>query len=934
MPGQFDIVFDQSIEVNSIIIHTPSSNVFEATLMAWDSIQSKFIKLTAFRATDSGPFADAFGDACFPKTRSNKFRLVMNPGPVVELYMNGGYRINNWIPKSGIGIYDLVKPANEFMTYNNAVKEDIIPMNRILDLTDKLQQNGKLNWKVPEGEWTVLRIGYTSNGVKIYPAPNGGDGLECDKLSKEGTLFNYNHAIKPILEKLGSELSKTVESQHIDSYEAGWQNWTEKFADEFKNRCNYDILKFLPAVTGRVVESEETTEKFLWDFRHTISDLFIDNHFGGAAKAGRADGLLFSNEPYNVPFNGLKAGGVSDYPMIEFWFPDTQPLENRMRFHPVFAGRVNGRKVIGAEAFTSGAPAVRWNEHPYLLKATGDYIYCSGVNRFTMHVSTHQAFMGEHSAPGLTISDLGIHFDRYNTWWEHGAKEYVSYLTRCQSILQQGEHRADVLYFIGSETPFNDTWHSNWGLKKYEPELPYGYDFDACSEDVLVKLNVRNKQIELPFGKNYNYLVLPAHGWITTELLKKILSMVNDGATIIGSPVGASSPGLSDEMRNSQNERKNIILELWGKNPDIKGERRVGNGRIIWGSDFQTILSHDKLIPDFEYSTSAGLLINSIHRYTGNEEIYFVANGKQQAGWATCRFRVMDKEPQFWDPYDGKIKPCRMHRTTGEHTEIPIYFDASGSLFVIFKKQDQRGNGIVSITQNGIDITRKGNLSIEFSGNENKVLIWEPGKYQITKEDGKSRIISSENVPGSIEFTRPWNLTFPKGWGAPLKVEFPKLISYPEHPNEGIKYFSGTAVYQTTVNIPHNVIGKNRAIYLDLGRVEVIARVKLNGKKLGTFWKPPFRMDVSPAIIAGENRLEVTVTNLWPNRLIGDEQYPSDVPSPDNELPSWVLENKQRPEQRRMTFTTSPSWKKGEALLPSGLLGPVSLKIADIVYVK
>ena len=932
LPKQFHLVFDKPISVRSVAII--AKNMFKATIEAWDASLGEFVRIAKFQTNETGPFTEKFGDTTFPKYTSDKFRIKMNPQSVGEIAFSGGYRINNWPAKSGIGIYDNTNPANTLTIYNDADEGDIIPIDAIINLTDKLEPGGILNWDVPEGEWTIMRFGYTSNGVEIYPAPYGGKGLECDKLSKEGTRFNYKYAIKPILGILGEDLIGGIDCHHIDSYEAGWQNWTQSFQQEFNTRCGYDIIKHLPSLSGRVIDEEQKTEEFLWDFRHTISDLFIDNHFGNAAEISHRDGLMFSNEPYNGPFNGLKAGSKADYPMIEFWFPDTQPLKNRMRFHSVFAGRINNRKIIGAEAFTSAVPKVRWNEHPYMLKASGDFMYCSGVNRFVIHVSTHQPYIGQQFAPGYTISDLGTHFDRYNTWWEHGAKEYMEYLTRCQSLLQQGEHLADVLYFIGGESPFNDTWHNNWGVKEYLPELPYGYDFDACSEDVLLNLQVKNNLMQFPFGKNYKYLVLPVHGKVTTALLKKVMALVKDGATVVGSPVNFETPSLSDEIKYDKGERIRLIHELWGKASTAKGERKVGKGRVIWGTDFQTILSEDKLIPDFSYNTSEDLLINSTHRYTDDEEIYFVANGKQNPGWALCRFRISGKVPQLWDPYTGILKACKVYKANEDYIEIPIYFDPAGSVFVIFK-EDKDENNFTSLTKDGVDITKGEKLYVDLIEGGDKALIRETGVYEFTKKNGRSNSFTVSNIASPIKFTEPWQVTFPKGWGAPEKIRFPELISYTEHTDEGIKYFSGTATYNTIINVPDNVLGDDQAVFLELGRVEVIAEVIVNRKNLGTFWKPPFCIDVTSAIIAGENKIEIKVTNLWPNRMIGDEQYPADYKVfPEIELPDWVLDNEQRPDPRRKTFTTYPSWKKDDTLLPSGLIGPVRLKFAKIKLIK
>jgi hypothetical protein len=860
IPGKFDIVFNTDVEVSSVLLRALPWNNFTASILAWNQSEGKFIRLADIKANNSGPFTSQIGVASFPAFKSKRFRIDIKPCTLEEIDLSGGYRLTDWTEKAGWGTRNLSESASTYLTKGfRPLQKDIIPMDGIIDLTGKMDIDGKLSWKAPKGEWTILRIGYTTNGIHIYPPPLGGDGLECDKLSKEGTVFNYNYAIKPILEKMGPELSSIIGSQHIDSYEASGQNWTQDFANEFNTRCGYNIRKYLPAITGRIIGDEATTEKFLWDFRHTIGDLFAENHFGGAARESHNDGLTFSNEPYGGPFDFLKSGAAADYPMDEFWFPATQPKERKLVLPGVNTGRTNNKRIIGAESFTSESPSIRWNEHPYMIKATGDYVFCSGVNRFTFHVSAHQPLIGEHTAPGVTCFGNGLHFDRNNTWWNHGAKEYVEYITRCQSLLQAGQHQADVLYFQGSDAPADIKW--------LEPELPVGYDFDACSEDVFTKLQVTNNRLELPGGKKYKYLVLPASGRMTTPLLKKVLALAQAGATIIGAPVG-NSPGLSDDIKNGVDSRSLLTRKIWGSSPENQGERPIGKGRIIWGKDFPTILSNDNLIPDFSYSSKTGLLINFIHRYTSTDEIYFIANGTQKSGWATCRFRVTGMPPEFYKPYEGIIEPCAEYRTVGNYMEIPVWFDESGSLFVVFHR-----SGV-------------------------KVLSDSPSKAPATE-------VSVIPVPG------PWQLSFPKGWGAPEKMEFPELISYTEHPDDGIKFFSGTAEYRNAINIPEKLIGNGNRFWLDLGQVQVIAEVTINGQKIGTFWKPPFKIDVTSAIKSGSNTIQVMVTNLWPNRLIGDErQFPKNDP-------------------QRFTYTTLEAWSKQDSLLPSGLIGPVFMRIKN-----
>lgn len=640
---------------------------------------------------------------------------------------------------------------------------------------------------------------------------------------------------------------------HVDSYEAGWNNWSEKLPQEFSARRGYDLLRYLPALTGRVVGALTTTENFLWDFRRTIGDLYADNHYGQLAKRCHADGLGFSTEPYGGPFDCLQAGARADHPMIEFWLP-TKPQGKKIAFHGVSAGHTAGRQIIGAEAFTSGPPEERWTSHPFSLKALGDFIYCCGVNRFVIHTSAHQPLVGEHFRPGFTCGQNGIHFDRANTWWQHGAKEWASYLARCQSLLQTGEHVADALYFQGNDSPD--------GVGPFDPPPPAGCDFDACNAEVLDRLHVQVSQVVLPHGKSYRYLVLPRHGRVTLASLRKIAALAKAGAHIVGAPP-KESPSLADATARDEYDRLT--------------------------KEFTATSTFPELAPDFAFDTAAGLVLHSIHRRTGEADIYFVASASPQIGRADCRFRVAGKIPELWDPATGQIRDAAAWRAENDATIVPLQFDPSGSVFVVFRKPASapQANG-----SNWID-------------------------HQPLQE-----------IAG------PWTLRFPTGWGAPDNVDLDKLISWSDHADAGVRYFSGTATYRT--EFQSKIPSSKSKVALDLGRVEVIAEVWLNGKSLGTLWKPPFQFDVTGALRDGENELEIRVTNLWPNRLIGDEQFPDDCivkgTWPNGGIrawPEWLSKNQPRPEPRRQTFFTWKHWTKNDALLPSGLLGPVMLRGAS-----
>jgi len=1009
LPGEFDLVFPQSVDARSVLVRVGrATGDFQAGLSAFDEHDGKFRPVATFRSHISGPFSAHIGSASFAPVRAGRFRMAFdgrsnNQVVIEQLELHAGYRLPGWTSKAGFAT-DRVEPRPATPT---PLPADVVALNKIVDLT------GKQTWSVPAGRWTILRIGHTPTGVHIAPAPLGGDGLECDRLSREATDFHYGRCVTPVLRELGPELTKqAVAYYHVDSYEAGWQNWSAKFPQEFGVRRGYDLTKYLPALTGRVVGDLATTEKFLWDFRRTIGDLYADNHYGRLAQRCHADGLGFSTEPYGGPFEFLQVGTRADHPMIEFWLP-TKPEGKKPAFDGVFAGHMAGRQIIGAEAFTSGPPEEKWNSHPFSLKALGDFIWTAGVNRFVIHVSAHQPFTDEHLKPGLTCGINGIHFDRGNTWFSQG-RAWIEYLTRSQAMLQQGQHVADVLYYQGDDSPN--------GVGPFHPQLPEGYDFDACGGETLAQLQVKDGRIVLPHGKSYRYLVLPGDGRMTAASLARIVELAQAGATVIGSRPG-ESPSLADASRSGEIRRLRELLG--GDAASSSGVRSVGKGRMIWGRSFEQILADDNLAPDVAFDPDPQLPLHAVHRQVGDTDIYFVANASHRSGEVKCTFRVSGKTPELWYADTGRMIPAAVYEPMQHTTRLPLYFEPAGSIFVVFRPTPPnplvtemaftppgpsskpselriieatygppgRRERCIDVTQqvsarvkdNQLNLRNFESLAGDPAPGVRKELrlryTWNGEHKTIAAEDGQSLIIPAPDgtlagelrrdgdqmvlrahragrftlklssgqtktvdvrvLPDPVPAAGPWDLSFPPGWGAPSRVQIEKLISWPDHPDPGIRFFSGTATYRTVLEIPADRFAPGRNLQLDLGDVQVIAEVKFNGQDMGVLWKPPFTVDVTGVAKPGRNELEVRVTNLWPNRLIGDEQFPDDCavkgPWPSGGIrtwPEWLLKKQPRPEPRRQTFFAWKHWNKDDALLPSGLLGPVSLNTVESAEVK
>jgi len=426
-------------------------------------------------------------------------------------------------------------------------------------------------------------------------------------------------------------------------------------------------------------------------------------------------------------------------------------------------------------------------------------------------------------------------------------------------------------------------------------------------------------------------------------MLECIHELVRAGATVVG-PRPQHSPSLADYPQCDAQVKK-IADELWGKcDGSHVLENSCGKGRIVWGKALTDVFTGQNLKPDFEFHSDSDATLLArllrqfsgasdatnlayVHRVAGAVDIYFVSNQRRQFDSADCTFRVSGKVPELWHPDTGVIEPAPVWSAQDGHTTVRLDFDPAGSVFVIFRHAADGADHVVTATtdpQWQTTVDNHGELIVKATSN---------GKAGFRTAAGKKLNVVAANIPDPQEITGAWNLSFPPNWGAPPSVALDKLISWTDHTNDGVRYFSGTATYEKDIAIPADRLSVGRELWLDLGAVKNFAEVSLNGQDFGVLWKPPFRLNVTAAAKPGVNKLVVKVTNLWPNRLIGDEQLPPDVEWDGKQLkewPQWFLDGKPSP-TGRLTFTTWHHWTKDDTLLESGLLGPVTLQTAEII---
>lgn len=760
----------------------------------------------------------------------------------------------------------------------------VVAKEQIIDLTDKLLPDGSITWDIPAGKWTIVRFGTRNNGAVTRPAPLPGVGLESDKLDTLALNAHLDVFTGELLRFIGERdttLPGGLKMLHMDSWEMGAQNWTAGFDKEFARRRGYDPKPFFPVYAGVIVDSREVSERFLWDLRITLQEMVLENHGGHIKTYAHRRGMGLSIEPYDMnPTADLELGAVADVPMCEFWSPDGyntsfSAMEGTSLAH------LKGQPIVPAESFTAANDG--WKQHPASMKDQTDWAFASGINRLVYHTFQHQ-YLNDALRPGMTMGPYGVHWDRNQTWWPM-AQEYHRYVSRCQYMLRQGRTIADVLYLTPEGAPhvFRAPKSALDGIHDFFPDRK-GYNFDACPPSLFSQAGVESGSIVFPSGATYNLLVLPDFETMTPQLLTKIKDLVVGGAVVMGLPP-RKSPSLVGYPA-CDGQVAELVDELWGSNeiPDQLTTRTVGKGKIIWGKELRTqadnlyapySVSAETLssmgIPE-DFSTTAE--VRYTHRKMDCADIYFVANRLDKKVISECKFRVSDRIPELWDPLTGKTRELTAYSKEGKHTVVDLEFEPHQSYFILFNK---KGSAV----------------------------------------DGEANFYT-ENALATLD--SPWEVSFDPAWGGPEKITFNQLTDWSQHPEPGIKYYSGTAVYRQTFDMPQ---ANQQHIYIDLGKVKNMARIWLNGKDMGIVWTHPWKAEITEGIKENNNELKIEVINLWPNRLIGDELLPDDGIQ-NNQWPAWLLNGEART-SGRFTFTTHRHYTKDSPLLESGLIGPVRI---------
>jgi len=823
----------------------PNDGGVEHTI-AFPATTARFFRVAFTNAPPAG-----FGDMTFDVDNPFGDFSGMKPNPnfeISELVLHPGARVSRFEEKAAFANLPSFDPYPTPAVGPN----DVIQKNDVVDLTSKMKSDGTLDWTPPAGNWVVMRFGFSLLGITNHPASPEGTGLEVDKLNPDDVTQYFNTYLDNYKSAVGDNLMGKRGLQYVisDSWEAGAQNWTDNLVAEFTKRRGYDPRPWMPVLSGRVIESAPASEGFLWDFRETLGDLLADYHYDLLTKMLHDRGMGHYGESHEEGRafigDGMQVKRSNDVPMSAMWTqkPGVNkdlPGYNADIRESASVAHIYGQNLVAAESMTASSGAWAWS--PATLKPTADKEMSMGLNRFVIHTSVHQPLIDKK--PGFALGPFGQWFNRNETWAEQ-ATPWVRYLARSCYLLQQGHFAADIAYFYGEDTNLTALFG------KKGPDIPDGYNFDYFNSDALIhKLSVIDGKLGTESGMRYMVLALDPHSQhMSLPVLRKIRDLVQSGAIVAG-PKPTDTPSLSDD----QKEFQSIVADVWGS--EI-GEHTYGKGKVYGGPLSAEVMRAIQPLPDFEYSKpQSDTQVLFVHRRTGDADLYYVDNRQDQNEDLDVTFRVTGKEAELWHADTGTVEPASFRIADGR-TTVPLHLEPWGTVFVVFRK---------------------------------------------------ATTSSSRTLPKFTDATvatvdGPWELSFQPDRGAPAKITVDKLGSWSDSTDEGVKYFSGAGTYTKTIQAPQDWFKRGAHLLLDLGEVKNLAEVSVNGKPLGIYWKPPYRVDVTKVLKPGSNSVEIKVTDPWVNRIIGDRQ------------PNVT---------KTYTFTSPKFYKADSKLVPSGLLGPVQI---------
>jgi len=550
----------------------------------------------------------------------------------------------------------------------------------VIDISSAFNPDNEiLTWKIPAGEWKILRMIMANTGYQlIVPSPNS-QGPMIDFLSPDATKFHFEYIVKRLESVLGPLGKSALRYLEVDSMELGEDIiWTREIITDFRKQFGYDPLPYFPLLSGWKLNNTEIENRFFYDWKKHISNTFIKSHYVTGTQILNKYGLKLCAEAGgpgppiwdSCPVEALKALGSIDILRGEFW-----PKQRNMWLvkEIASAAHIYGKTIVDAESFTSWR---HWQDGPYFLKQLADNALCEGLNHFTFHTFTHSP--DEAGLPGFAYH-AGTHINPNRVWWPM-ARPFIDYLSRCCYLLQKGLFVADVCHFYGDQAP-------NFAAPKHLEFSPgMGYDYDDVNSDVILnRMSFKDGKLYLPDGMNYSVLVLPQREDIPLDVLQKLEVLIGDGATVVGpKPIHTNT---MTEYPERDNKVKALADRIWGDCDGVNiKEHRYKKGKVIWNRDIKDILNESGLKPDFQYQgMDDRTRLDYIHRKTESEDFYFINNRNERWESVDCTFRISDEQPELWNPETGEVKKIPVFKNVDGMTHLSLHLKPAESVFILFR---------------------------------------------------------------------------------------------------------------------------------------------------------------------------------------------------------------------------------------------------------
>ncbi len=724
----------------------------------------------------------------------------------------------------------------------------------IRDLTSKADLPGDLlEWEFPDGHWVVLRVGFTCTNAAVSTSSDSWQGNVLDYMSSEAFDYYWNRVVDPILDAAGAHVGKTLKYMETDSWECGGMNWTDGFQGDFLDYNGYDIIPYLPVLGGFVVDDLATSNAFLADFRKTVAHLVAQKHYALFAEYAHRRGMGI--QPESAGPHAGPLDGLKNYSYSDIVMSEFwSPSPHR----PAPENRFFLKQASSA-AHIYGKKIIAAESFTTIGPHWNDELWHDQKSAFDHEVCAglnrvyFHTFTSSPSEMGLPGQEYfaGTHINPRVTWWEE-SDPFFDYLRRVQLMAQNGKFVADVLYYYGDHVP------NVFPFKDADPSgaMP-GFDYDVVDETVLQRLTVKDGKVVTPTGMEYRLLVLPDHGVLSLDAIRSVKRLSDEGAVILG-----PNPDRMVSLRGGKQGQEEFSR--------LSGE--LASKGLIHDMSAREYLMSQGVKADFSLSGAADSDFDYIHYVVGGKDVYFVSNQTPETQQVRCSFRVEGRRPELWDALSGEIRAASAFSQEDGITTVPLEFDPYGSVLVVFDKR-------ISKNTAGPDDSNY------------------PSLQPVLTVDG------------------PWTVHFDPDWGGPETAVFENLTDWSLSADEGIRYYSGHAVYEGSFELKSDPApGMSYSLALNDVKDVGIARVKINGTDKGVVWTKPFRVDISDVVRKGRNSLEISVVNSWYNRVAGDELNP--------EGQHYTSTNIVLGHDFRGVKTD------GIDLQPSGLLGPVEIKLS------